>query len=208
LTALIEAHYLPSIAYFAALSKADGVLLERHEQYVKQTYRNRCYILSSQGKEKLIIPLTAKHGKVFITDVRIDYTQKWINNHWRGIQSAYGKAPFFEHYCEDLEKILFKKIPFLYDLNYDLLSMCLNWLKWGIKIKETVKYEKTPALEVLDLRSALNLKEGGNLHDFYRPIRYYQVFGNTFAANASIIDLIFCEGPGAAQIVNMSAVEK
>ena len=126
MTALIETHYLPSIAYFSALQNVDEVILEKHERYVKQSYRNRTYIVSTQGKEKLIVPLTSKHGKVLITDVRIDYGQKWLNQHWRAIQSAYGRAPFFEYYKEDLETVLFKKTMFLYDLNFELLSMCLN----------------------------------------------------------------------------------
>lgn len=184
------------------------IILEKHEHYTKQTYRNRCYIISAQGKEKLIVPLTFKHGKVFITDVRIDYDQKWLNNHWRTIRSAYGKAPFFEHYCDDIEKVLFRKFTFLYDLNYNLLSLCLKWLKWDRTIKESLSYEKAPALPVLDLRSAINLKKPENLQNFYSPVNYHQVFGNTFVVNASIIDLIFCEGPGASQIVQASTVAK
>lgn len=208
MTALIETHYLPSIAYFAALQNVHEIILEKHEHYQKQTYRNRCHIISARGKEKLIVPLTFKHGKVFITDVRIDYGQKWLNNHWRTIQSAYGKAPFFEHYSEDLEKILFGKVMFLYDLNLDLLSMCLKWLKWDMTVKESLSYEKAPALQVLDLRSLITPKNEENLQHFYRPVSYYQVFGKTFVENASLIDLIFSEGPKAAQIVKASAIGK
>jgi hypothetical protein len=208
LNALIETHYLPSIAYFAAVHSANSITLEKHENYTKQTYRNRCHIVSSQGKEKLIVPLTSKHGKVLITDVRIDYDQKWLNNHWRGIRSAYGKAPFFEYYQDDLEKVLFRKPQFLYDLNLDLLSMCLKWLKFGMTIKESESYVKTPSLDVLDLRSALNPKNEENLQHFFQPATYHQVFGNTFVKNASIIDLIFCEGPEAARIVQMSTIGK
>jgi hypothetical protein len=208
LIALIETHYLPSIAYFCALQNVSEVILEKHERYVKQTYRNRTYIISSQGKEKLIIPLTFKHGKVFITDVRIDYGQKWLNQHWRAVQSAYGKAAFFEHYSEDLEKVLFQKTVFLYDLNIQLLSMCLKWLKRDLEIRESVTYEKAPSAPILDLRSSISFKNEENLSNFYRPFSYHQVFGNTFVANASIVDLIFSEGPGAALIVEASAVTK
>jgi len=207
LTALIETHYLPSIAYFSALHNVNEVLLEKHERYVKQSYRNRTYIVSTQGKEKLIVPLTSKHGKVLITDVRIDYGQKWLNQHWRAIQSAYGKAPFFEHYKEDLETVLFKKTMFLYDLNFELLSMCLKWLKRDVTLKESVAYEVSPSPPILDLRGSISFKNEENLVNFYRPYRYYQVFGNTFVVNASILDLIFSEGPGAARIVAASAVE-
>lgn len=208
MTALIETQYLPSIAYFAAIQNFHEIVLEKHEFYVKQTYRNRAHIISASGKEKLIIPLTSKHGKTLITEIRIDYSQKWLNNHWRTIQSAYGKAPFFDHYSEELERILFKKIAFLYDLNYDLLSMCLRWLKKDVTIKESSTFERDPAESVLDLRSAINPRNEENLQYFYRPVNYHQVFGSTFVANASIIDLIFCEGPGAAKIVRESTVAK
>jgi WbqC-like protein family len=207
LTALIETHYLPSIAYFSALQNVNEVLLEKHERFVKQSYRNRAYIVSPQGKEKLIVPLTSKHGKVLITDVRIDYGQKWLNQHWRAIQSAYGKAPFFEYYKEDLETVLFKKTTFLYDLNFELLSMCLKWLKRDVNLRESVAYEVTPSPPILDLRGSISFKNEENLVNFYRPYRYYQVFGNTFVGNASILDLIFSEGPGAARIVEASAVK-
>jgi WbqC-like protein family len=205
---LIETHYLPSVAYFCALHDVNAVVLEKHERYIKQSYRNRTYIVSAQGKEKLIVPLTFKHGKVLITDVRVDYGQKWLNQHWRAIQSGYGKSAFFEYYSEDLERALFRKTVFLYDLNIELLSMCLKWLKRDVEIKESVAYEKAPAKPILDLRSAINFKKEENLGNFYRPVNYHQVFGNTFVANASIVDLIFSEGPGAAQIVEASAVAK
>ncbi len=208
MTALIETHYLPSIAYFAAIQGMAEIVLEKHENYLKQTYRNRCHVLTAQGKINLIVPLTFKHGKVLITDVRIDYRQNWLNNHLRTIQSAYGKAPYFEHYREDLESVLLKRSTYLYDLNYELLSMCLKWLNRDVTIRESLAYEKLPSDEVLDLRSAIMLKKTENMQYFYLPVRYQQVFGNTFAANMSMIDLIFCEGPGAAQIVQASTVAK
>ncbi|MDH4090664.1 MAG: WbqC family protein [Cyclobacteriaceae bacterium] len=208
MTALIETHYLPSIAYFAAIQGVPEITLEKHENYVKQTYRNRCNILSAQGKKNLIVPLTFKHGKVLITDVRVDYGQNWLKNHLRSIQTAYGKAPFFEHYREDLEKALLTKPVYLYDLNYKLLSMCLKWLNLDVTIRESLAYEKLTSNDVLDLRSAIMLKKTENIQYFYRPESYQQVFGNTFAANLSVIDLVFCEGPGAVQVVRASAIAK
>ena len=181
--------------------------MERHEHYVKQTYRNRCYLNTSQGETHLTVPLAGKHNKVVITDIRIDYSQKWLNNHWRTIQSAYGKAPFFEHYAEDLEKVLFKKHEFLYDLNLQLLSLCLGWLRWNVSVRETLSYEKQSAEGIHDMRSLVNPKKNDLLAKFYNPVTYTQVFGNAFVSNMSLIDLIFCEGPSAARVVRASAVK-
>ncbi len=208
MTALIEVHYLPSIAYYSAILQANEILLERHEHFEKQTYRNRCYINTTWGRAPLIIPITSKHGKVAITDVRIDHTQKWVNNHWRTVKSAYGNAPFFEYYEQDLHQILFKKVQFLYDLNYEFLSMCLAWLKLSMPIKETEYYLKEAPDTVLDLRGIINPKNSMQCEKFYYPVMYNQVFGNTFVENLSLIDLIFCEGPGALKIVQSSSIRK
>lgn len=208
MTALIEAHYLPSIAYFTAILPAKEILLERYEHFEKQTYRNRCRIKTANGVVQLTAPITSKHGKVMISDVRLDYTQKWLNNHWRTVQSAYGKAPFFEYYADDLHSILFKRASFLYDLNYMLLSMCLRWLKLDMPVKETEYYRQTASGDVLNLRSALAPKKLEQCYQFYYPVMYNQVFGNTFVENLSLIDLIFCEGPGAMKIVQASTIQK
>lgn len=204
---LIEAQYLPPVAYFSSLVGRVELIVEKCEHFEKQTYRNRCYILGSQGKEMLIVPLTQKHGKTIITDVRVDYTQKWLNNHWRAIQSAYGKAPFFEYYGDDLHKILFGKHVFLYDLNLALLTMCLKWLKWKVPIRETAMYQKQAPEGVLDLRSAITPKKTAPLLQIFTPTEYQQVFGNKFVANLSLIDLILCEGPGARSIVHASSLK-
>lgn len=201
---LIEAQYLPPIAYFAAVQAAGEIILERHEHYIKQSYRNRACINTAQGRESLIIPLTAKHGKVTITDVKIDYTQKWLNNHWRTVRSAYNNAPFYEYYADDLEQLLFQRFTFLYDLNVHLLSMCLGWLKWTLPVKESLSYEKTPAPTVTDCRSMINPKKIDHLRNFFTPIPYTQVFGSTFEENLSLIDLVFCVGPSSARIVTDS----
>jgi hypothetical protein len=201
--ALIELQYLPPVSYFTALSKFSEIVVEKHEHYEKQTYRNRCYINTSQGSETLIVPLTSKSGKVKITDVKIDYTQKWLNNHWRALQSAYGNAPFYEYFSEDLHAVLFKKIEHLYDLNYQLLTLCLKWMKWNLPIRESLAYEKSP-VSVVDLRSVINPKKPEGMAQFYRPAVYYQVFGSKFVENLSLIDLIFCEGPGARVIIQAS----
>src|SRR4051812_20938609 len=98
-TVLIETQYLPSIAFFAAVYRKKSIMLERHENYVKQSYRNRCQLVDASGRRELTVPVIHGAGKVPISEVPIDYSQKWVNNHWRCIQSAYGKAPYFEYYA-------------------------------------------------------------------------------------------------------------
>lgn len=198
---LIELHYLPCITYFSALSQSEGIILERHENYIKQTYRNRCYINTAQGVDALVLPVVQNPGKTLITDVRIDHSQKWLNNHWRTIASAYGKAPFFEYYSDDLHDVLFKKPAYLYELNHSILTLCLKWLKFTVTIRESQRFEKEVIPPIADLRSTIHPKKEDNLNPYHKSTPYVQVFGNKFAGNLSLIDLIFCMGPDASKYV-------
>ena len=72
------------------------------------------------------------------------------------------------------------------------------------KIIFSQKYEKKYPSAVRDLRSTIHPKVENNALDFYTPQAYTQVFGNQFVKNLSIIDLIFCEGPNAINILKKS----
>jgi hypothetical protein len=198
---LIELHYLPCITYFSAISQADEIIVERHENYVKQSYRNRCYINTAGGTAALTVPVIQNPGKTLITDIKVDHTQKWLNNHWRTILSAYGSAPFFEHYSDEIHNVLFKKPVYLYELNFNLLTMCLKWLRLSVLVRESQTYEKKPLPPVADLRSMIHPKKDDNLNPFHKSVPYVQVFGNKFARNLSLIDLVFCMGPGACEYI-------
>jgi hypothetical protein len=204
-TILIELHYLPSLPYFSSVHRANKIIVEKHEHFVKQSFRNRCHILTAQGVERLVVPLTSKHGKVLITDIRIDYSQKWLTNHWRTLESAYRNAPFFEHYADQVQQVLQKGHVFLYDLNMELLTICLKWLKSDISIEESITYEKIPAKGIIDMRNVILAKKPERYTDYYQPVPYPQVFGNKFAEGLSLIDLVFCEGPAARTVVASSA---
>jgi hypothetical protein len=149
----------------------------------------------------IILPVTAKHGKTTIKDVRIDYSQKWQNNHWRTIETAYRKAPYFEHYSDDLKNILYRHHNFLFDLNLELLSFCLKCIRFAPALSVSISYEKVPPSWVFDLRSKIIPKKPSIDRNFYKSVPYYQVFGKGFAENLSVIDLLFCEGPKATSIL-------
>jgi hypothetical protein len=201
---LIDLHYLPSIEYFCALQSFDEVIFEKHEHFEKQTYRNRCYINAAHGVEMLSVPLSEKHGRVAIKDIRIDYTKKWQNNQWRTIESAYRNSPYYEHYSQDIHNAIYKNYQFLFDLNLHLLSFCLQSLKWNLKYSESVSYIETIKETEVDLRSVINAKKPPSERLFYKPVPYYQVFGNRFVPNLSLIDLLFCQGPEATHIIGQS----
>lgn len=202
--ALIDPHYLPSLEYFCALYPYEKIILEKHEHFVKQSFRNRCYINTSQGVQMLIVPVTEKHGKVSVQEIKIDHQQKWQNNHWRAIESAYRNAPYFEFYSDELKNIIYKKHELLFSLNRELLSFCLRAIGMQRELSETVSFEKEAGTSVSDLRSLIIPKKPHSDRTFYRAAPYQQVFGNAFVTNLSFIDLLFCEGPNSIKIIKAS----
>lgn len=201
---LLPLHYFPCIEYFTVFLQAKKVIIESHEHFQKQTLRNRCYVQTANGVEILSVPLLKPTGKVPIQDIRIDNHQLWQKKHWRSLTSAYSNSPFFEFYAPDFHKILHAGGPFLFELNQQLLTLCLNFLKITTEISYNLSYDPKPDYPVFDARSCITDKKNVNRYKFYSPYPYYQTFGNDFSENLSILDLIFNMGPGASEVLKKS----
>ncbi|EOZ97028.1 hypothetical protein A33Q_1946 [Indibacter alkaliphilus LW1] len=199
---ITELFHLPSIEYFTAIHGFDEVWLDDQERFQKQSFRNRTSILLANKTEKLSVPVYGGNKNRPYKDIRIDYEQKWLNVHLRGIQSAYGKAPFFEYYFPYLEKVYLKKLPFLIDMNRELLTVCLTLLRWKISVK--LLSERDEKAEMRDLRGLIQSKVHFTERDIYSPKPYSQLFGVDFVPNLSIIDLLFCTGPEATAVIAAS----
>ena len=196
---LLETQYLPSIPYFVELISHEGVVIEAFENYQKQTYRNRCHILTSNKINILSVPVINTHRKVLMHEVTIDYSQNWLNIHWKGITSSYAKSPYFEYYADYFREVLFKKHRFLLDLNIELLTLCLKLLRLNKSIELSKEYYNASEMEdVIDLR---NIICQGSESEKIAGIGYTQVFGRQFVPHLSIIDLLFCEGNNASKIL-------
>lgn len=198
---LIELQYLPNTLYFSLLAQADKIILERNENFVKQTYRNRAHILTPNGVDSLSIPLLGSQKKIRIDKIKIDHNQKWANRHWRAIKSAYGKAPFFEYYADFIQTEIYLNHKTLYELNLKLLTLCLKFLEIDVTILFTKEFQKTSLTPIIDLRSCVHPKKvfTSSLDFVYIP--YQQVFGNSFVQGLSILDLLFSEGPNSGSII-------
>jgi hypothetical protein len=203
-TLLIDLQYLPCTRFFSTLLQFDEIVLESHEHYVKQSYRNRCYILGANKVEMLIVPVLDGNKKILVKDIQIDYQQKWPEIHWRTIKAAYGKSPFFEFFGDEFQQALQKKPQFLWDLNYELLTICLKFLQVNKTIRLTENYEKELKSSVFDARALINPKKNHETDMLYQSIAYQQNFGNEFVPNLSIIDLLFCRGNQSLGILKKS----
>ncbi|MBM3176514.1 MAG: WbqC family protein [Bacteroidetes bacterium] len=197
---LIEPHYLPVVEYFCLLSSFQTIILNNDGPFVKQGYRTRTVIQTANGLQTLIVPVKKRSHNAPLKEVTIDHTYRWAEQHRRSIESSYRNAPFFEHYADDLFAVLESKHDHLVDLNTALLTICLKWLGWN----KNVVVGSGDQFQAKELVNAIQAKKSHKERSFINPKPYYQVFGNGFAENLSLIDLIFCAGPGSAQIVKES----
>ena len=205
---LLELAYLPNVQYFTKLLAYDKVYLEAQEHYSKGSYRNRCHIVAANGLQRFSIPLNkGKHQKMGIRNVEIAYTENWQAQQWQSIQSAYGNAPFFEFYADELAPVFKMKTHLLWDWNWHLLRLMLQLTGIDANIEFTTSYEPTPPAEILDFRNSISPKKQRQKEDArFEPSPYAQVFTERhgFLANLSILDVLFCTGPGAIQVIQNS----
>ena len=170
-------------------------MIEQEENYIKQTWRNRCRILASNRILTLSVPvMKGDLLKVKVKDIIIDYSKRWQQVHLRAMTSSYAKSPFFQFYVEDIEKILLKNHKFLLDLNNDLLNKCLEIVEIKKCISYTYSFESVNTKEN-DYRFRISPK----VNSEYIPRPYIQVFSQDgFIPGLSILDMIFNLGPGSA----------
>lgn len=190
----VDLHYFPSIQYFVNIIGYDDILISNDCFYIKQSYHNRCYILTSQGVNKLVIPLVGSKHRLLYKEARILNSKKVLKTHWHSICTAYGKAPYFTFLKDVFEGIFFKKYDFLLDLNLDIITLCFKVL--GInKYITVVSNNNIENVNTIDIINKISPKNCCFNDDLYIPFQYYQVFSETFAPNLSILDLLFCCGP-------------
>ncbi len=195
--------YFPPISWFKALLKGNAVI-EMHENYVKQTIRNRCQIATASGAQRLSVPVV-KAEKT--TDVLIASHDNWQQKQWNAIATAYGESAFFDYYADDL-------LPFfdadcqknLFEHNVSIIQKLLELLDiedYTLRFTDTFMGENyTASLKAATVPSASPQGSatvpGASASAQHPP--YYQVFlqKTGFLPDLSILDLLFNLGPEAA----------
>ena len=222
--ALLSSTYFGPIQWYQKLNRYDECLIERHESFIKQTYRNRMIIPTTNGPLSLTIP-TNHDISLSMKDIRISDHANWRHVHWNALLSAYGESPFFEYYQDDIRPFYEKKYEFLFDFNMETIQKMIELLDIRPKISITEEYIQGKELKgeseeqdgeneafdsmadhkvqssnlkvqsIVDFREAIRPKKPLPDAEF-APKRYYQVYGQKhgFQPNMSILDLLFNEG--------------
>ena len=186
--------YFAPICQFGMIYQSDEIVFEVHDNFQKQTYRNRCYIYGANGKQLLNIPISHSKDqlKTKTRDVKIEEGNNWQKQHYKSLKSAYNSSPFFEFYEDDLMALFDKNHRFLLDLNLDTFEFINEVLELNIDVSQTEEYHVSVDN---DYRILANPKVNINC----LSNSYTQVFDDKHGhiKNLSILDLLFMEGPNS-----------
>ena len=188
---LSDYQYFGPICFIELIYNQKQLCFDKEAAFTKMSFKNRMVILSAQGPLNLTIPiLGGREQKTPIKDILIAYDAPWQAQHFKAIKTCYKRAPYFEYYETDIEKLYTTKKEYL----VDFLEDCHQFIQKSIKGK----------WELIDCKENKNeeaVKEilpwqPNNYEQFAIQRSYMQVFESTngFIANLSILDWLFCAG--------------
>ena len=223
---ILQPTYLPWMGYFELIDSSDIYVVFDHVQFERKSWQQKNKIKAPNGIVYLHVPVEKMPLKIPICDIKVSYKQgNFLEKHWKSIEMAYKRAPYFEKYKPLFEKIYSKKYVLLRDLNMEIIKLICSIL--GIKTKivfsselnledegmgKTEKivnlcrklgiaefYEPGGGKELFD--GFLFQKEGISVEfqDYEHP-KYSQLWGE-FVPYLSVIDLIFNEGDKSLSII-------
>lgn len=204
---LLSSAYLAPVSYYVALYNAPHATIERCDNYLKQTYRNRSTIGGANGGMDLSIPIEKPtSGRAVMRDIRISDHGNWRHLHWNALLSAYRSTPFFEYYADDFAPFYEKPAEFLFDFNEELRQLISPLVGVDTPLYYTDEYIDEVPANLLDLRERIHPKKEIGSGAAFPTKPYYQVFSSKFGfqPNLSIVDLLFNMGPEAELILRDS----
>ncbi len=230
--AILQPTYLPWLGYFEMIASSDVFVVFDHVQFERKSWQQRNRIKTANGVVSLTVPVQKMHREAKISEMKISYQDgNPLEKHFKTIELAYKKAPYFNEYKSFFEKVYSKKPVLLRDLNVDLIKLICSILGINTKIvfssdfdlkdknmEKTEKvvnlcknqgitnlYDAKGAEEILDK----SLFEKENIlitfQNFHHP-EYSQLWGE-FVPYLSAIDLIFNQGDKSFSIIK-SGVKK
>ncbi len=204
--AYISTAYLGPIQQYSKMFHFPKVRIETSENYLKQSYRNRCIIAGANGPLPLSVPIVKPDTlKCLTKDIRISDHGNWRHLHWNAIVSAYNSTPFFEYYEDDFAPFYEKKYEFLFDFNEELRMLICQLLDIQPQIQYTTSFEADVENDFRWISPKQDIADPSFL---LKP--YYQVFQDKhgFLPNLSIIDLLFNTGNEGILILRDSFVSE
>jgi hypothetical protein len=138
--AILQSNYIPWKGYFDIINMVDEFILYDDRQYTKNDWRNRNKIKTHSGLQWLTIPVRQKELTQTIKETTV-VQDGWRKKHWKAINLAYSKAPFFLCYRDIFEDLyLSSKEAYLSIINYEFIIAISHILNIKTKISWSHEY--------------------------------------------------------------------
>ncbi len=220
---ILQPSYIPWRGTFDEIRRADLFIFYDDVQYDTRGWRNRNRIKTAQGLQWLTIPVH-RHGaqveNIPIHQIEIDWEQPWAERHWKAIQFAYRKAPYFKRYAAWLEEVYTRRPTKLADFT---IPVCIELARQlGIAHTqfmrsselEGIEGQKTARLiQILQRVGATHYISGPSAQDYIEPEQFaaagitleymqynypaYPQLYATYEPFVSALDLLLMTGPQA-----------
>lgn len=195
---LIHPCYFGPIDLYVAIAQAERLVVEKKDNYQKQTYRTRQYIYGANGKLLLNVPIKHRENKTDqhqkYKDIKIENAFKWQRLHWKSLEAAYRTSPFFEFYEDDFVGLFENQPTFLMDFNLKCMEVVFDCLGIDFQFEFTEEFQLHPK-DISDRRQLVTSKR----KQYSELLPYIQVFQAKYGylSNLSILDLLFNQGPSS-----------
>jgi hypothetical protein len=178
--------------WMEALRRGHNIMLYTGKPHNNTGYRNRYKIATANGPLLLSVPVKGgRRNSAALHETFIDNTHAWQRQHWGALFSAYGRAPFFEHYGPELEALIFAGHESLFDFNL----AAIEWLRRSMRLEISITAKEELAAEIQEVSPRY-----ARIEEVVFAKPYHQVFEDRwgFLPDLSAIDLLMNEGPYAA----------
>ncbi len=215
--AVHQPQYMPWMGYFDKMEQSDIFVILDDVQYKKNEWQNRNKIRTPDEWQWITVPVEYSFGQK-IEDIRINNRSNWRKKHIKSLSLNYSKAEYFSKYFGIFEKILSREWVSLCDLNVYVINEFRKVLGIGSDIIKSsgLGINTSSTRRLVDICKDLGgdtyisgpggrdyleeniFEENGIklIYQAYEHPEYKQVYKG-FYPYMSVIDLLFCEGPGS-----------
>jgi len=225
---ILQPSYIPWRGYFHQIAKADVFVFYDDVQFDKRGWRNRNQIKTPRGKQWLTIPVHNKGVQtehIPINQIKIVWDSPWNIDHWKAIQMAYSRAPYFETYAPMVEGFYHQRPEYLADFTIETTialarTLGISQTKFLRSSELIASGQKTDRLiQILTTVGATHYISGPSAQDYiendkfkgagitleymgYNYPEYTQLYP-PFEPQISILDLLFMAGPESLKYISV-----
>lgn len=200
-----QPEYIPWINFFLRLKYSDIYVILDDVQYSRRSFQNRNIINNSDKNFYLTVPIKKNKFNAKINEIKIDYSEDWIDSHLKAVTLSYKKYQNFAEIFLDYKTILNKKFEYLADLNVQIINIIIKKFQFNCKIflSSKLDIQKKKSYLILEICKKLNANqyiagEGSKRYliekEFFENKIDIKYIDNKKEFNLSILDYLFKEG--------------